>query len=38
MTQPVAGWYTDPEDAGQLRWWNGVDWTEYRKEQVPQSA
>ena len=26
MTQP-AGWYTDPQDARQLRFWNGTAWT-----------
>jgi len=23
-----AGWYQDPEDAAQLRWWDGVGWSE----------
>lgn len=23
-----AGWYQDPQDAGQLRWWDGVGWSE----------
>jgi hypothetical protein len=25
-----AGWYTDPEDAAQLRHWDGSAWTEHR--------
>lgn len=25
---PVPGWYTDPRDQSQLRWWNGRAWTE----------
>ena len=24
---PAAGWYTDPSDPGQERWWGGVEWT-----------
>lgn len=28
--QPVAGWYADPHDASQLRWWDGAVWTEHR--------
>ena len=23
-----AGWYQDPSDSGQLRWWDGVGWSE----------
>ena len=25
----AASWYTDPSDPQQLRWWDGVQWTEY---------
>ena len=24
---PAAGWYTDPSDPRQERWWGGVEWT-----------
>jgi hypothetical protein len=27
--QTAAGWYTDPSHPQQLRWWDGVQWTEY---------
>ncbi|AMB59900.1 DUF2510 domain-containing protein [Microterricola viridarii] len=26
-TLPAAGWYADPQDAAQLRWWDGSQWT-----------
>ena len=27
--QTAAGWYPDPWNPQQLRWWDGVQWTEY---------
>jgi hypothetical protein len=27
MTQPVAGWYRDPSERYEHRWWNGSEWT-----------
>src|SRR5690606_11814155 len=24
-----AGWYEDPSDAAQVRWWNGINWTDH---------
>lgn len=29
MSLPPAGWFTDPGDAQQTRWWNGSEWTEH---------
>jgi uncharacterized membrane protein YhaH (DUF805 family) len=28
---PQAGWYDDPEDATQLRYWDGLQWTAQRR-------
>jgi hypothetical protein len=29
MTEPAAGWYHDPADAGAMRWWDGATWTDH---------
>jgi len=28
--EPAAGWYVDPNVPGQLRYWDGREWTEHR--------
>ena len=28
----AAGWYEDPASAAQVRWWNGVAWTDHTRE------
>lgn len=40
MTEPAAGWYHDPADAGAWRWWDGTAWTDHvrAKEEAPPSA
>jgi len=30
MSHPAAGWYTDPEQHGTQRYWDGTAWTEHR--------
>lgn len=32
---PAAGWYPDPENPGQLRYWDGQQWTDHRSAQTP---
>lgn len=34
--RPVRGWYADPSDSSGQRYWNGTEWTEYRK--TPQGG
>ena len=36
MTNPQAGWYSDPSNPSQLRWWDGMQWT--NNTQVAQGA
>lgn len=36
MTQ--AGWYADPQDSRQLRWWDGASWTAHVQVPEPQQA
>lgn len=36
MTQtPPAGWFPDPQDAYQWRYWDGAAWTEHRSPRTP---
>jgi len=38
MTLPVAGWYDDPADAKQLRWWTGTTWSDARAQREAEPA
>lgn len=28
MSNPVQGWYADPEGSDRLRWWDGTQWSD----------
>ncbi len=30
-SQPIAGWYPDPENAAAERWWDGTAWSDHRR-------
>lgn len=34
---PAAAWYPDPQTPGQVRWWNGANWTEHVSVPVPST-
>lgn len=36
--RPPAGWYVDPSNAMQLRWWDGTDWRVETKPRPPEDA
>src|SRR3954469_10556032 len=38
MTQTPAGWYAGPQDATQLRYWDGSQWTEHRSPRGPTAT
>ena len=33
--RPAPGWYPDPHDESQQRWWDGTVWTEQQREAPP---
>jgi hypothetical protein len=37
VTQTPAGWYADPQDATQYRYWDGAQWTDHRSPRTAPS-
>lgn len=35
-TAAPAGWYRDPLGIPQLRWWNGIAWTNHIQDNRPE--
>lgn len=38
MSNPVAGWYADPENPAGERWWNGSSWSDSRRPSTQAAA
>jgi Protein of unknown function (DUF2510) len=35
---PTAAWYPDPQTPGQVRWWDGTNWTEHVSVPAPTAV